>query len=91
MVKQSKTSGKKIIDVIVECIYNGEKTKAFRVDLKEGVFLVIDYTDRSSSKKDTEVYWDRYIQFIPDHHAEYKLADKAVSEFLKQKPKQKNA
>lgn len=87
MVKQSKTSDKKIVDVIVECIYNGKTTKAFRVDIKEGVFLVIDYTDRSSSKRDTEVYWERYTQNIPNHHAEYKLADKVVADYLKRKHK----
>lgn len=87
MVKQSKTSDKKLVDVIVECIYNGKKTKAFRVDIKEGVFLVIDYTDRFSSKKDTEVYWERYTQAIPAHHSEYKLANKVVEDYLKQKQK----
>jgi hypothetical protein len=90
MVKQSKSSNKKFVDVVVECVYESKKVKAYRVDIKEGIFLVIDYTDRSVSKRDTEVYWDRYIQVIPDHNNEYKLADKAVTDFLKQKSKQKN-
>jgi len=87
MTKQTQTSGKQLLDVRTECVYDGPETKAFRVNIKEGCFLVVDYKNRFGSEPDTEVFWDRYIEPVANHTTEFKAADKVVSEFLKRKPK----
>lgn len=85
MTKSAFTSSKQVQDVAVEVLYSSDKVKAFKVSIKEGVFTVIDYTDRFSKTPDTEVYYQRYNDPVAKHTAEFKAADKYVTEYLRRK------
>jgi hypothetical protein len=86
MTQQTTTSNKQLVDVRVECIHD-KNVKVFNVNIKEGSFLVIDYTDRFGLEPDTEVFWSRYIDQVSNHTSEYKAATKAVENFLNKKSK----
>lgn len=62
-----------------ECLHDNTKsgTRAFKVKIKEGIFTVINYTN-----KDTEIYWLHGTVLVNPHSDEYKAANKAVSSFL---------
>lgn len=84
---KSSVSDKQILDVCVECLHESKKVKAFKVSVKEGVFTVIDYTDRFGAKPDTEIYYSRYNDLISPNSKEYKTVNQHVTNFLKSRKK----
>ena len=82
-IKLSKVS-KQYLDVQVTPLYESKNVKAYEVINKSGIFTVIDYKDRFSSSKDTEVYYTRYNEAVSKNSSEFKLADQAVSDYIKQ-------
>lgn len=86
MTTQSqKTSSKQFLDVQVEALYDKNNTKAFKVCIKEGKFIVIDYTDRFSKNPDTEIYWESGTWPVQHYTEQYKIANKTVTDYLKRK------
>lgn len=84
MTTQSqKTSNKQFLDVQVETLYKKKNTKAFKVCIKEGKFIVIDYNDRFGKNPDTEIFWESGTWPVQHYTAQYKAANKAVTDFLK--------
>ena len=86
MTTQSqKTSTKQFLDVHVELLYEKNNTKAFKVGIKEGKFIVMDYKDRFSKNSDTEIFWEYGMFQLQNYTSQYKAADKSVTDFLKRK------
>lgn len=77
------TSSKKLLDVQVETIYDRSQIKAFKVRIKEGKFIVIDYKDRFAKNPDTEIFWEHGMVQLAVHLLEYKAANKVITEHLK--------
>lgn len=82
---KSSVSSKQILDVSVECIHESKNVKVFKVSAKEGVFTVLDYTDRFGNKPDTEIYYARYNDQISPNSKEYKAVNQHVTNYLKSK------
>jgi hypothetical protein len=80
-----KTSTKQFLDVQVEVLYDKNDTKAFKVGIKEGKFIVMDYKDRFSKNPDTEIFWEYGMFQLQNYTSQYKSADKTVTDFLKRK------
>lgn len=80
-----KTSTKQFLDVQVETLYEKNNTKAFKVCIKEGKFIVMDYNDRFSKAPDTEIFWESGTWPVQQHHSQYKIVDKTVSDYLRRK------
>ena len=88
MIKNTnKVSNKQVLDVNVEQLYNKKGVKAFKVSIREGTFIVVDYIDRFSKEPDTEIYWERYIDIVRPNTSEYRAANSHVTTFLLQKKK----
>lgn len=86
MTTQSqKTSNKEFLDVQVEPLYEKAGTKAFKVRIKEGKFIVIDYKDRFSKTPDTEIFWESGTWPVQHFTEQYKIANKTVTDYLKRK------
>ena len=86
MTTQSqKTSTKQFLDVHVELLYEKNNTKAFKVGIKEGKFIVMDYKDRFSKNSDTEIFWEYGMFQLQNYTSQYKAADKSVTDYLKRK------
>jgi len=83
--QNSNVSSKKLLDVHIEPLHESKKIKAFKINIKEGKFIVLDYKDRFSKNPDTEIFWEHgYVQ-LSQFSSEFKAADKAVNDFLKRK------
>ena len=86
MTTQSqKTSSKQFLDIQVETLYNTNNIKTFKVSIKEGKFIVMDYKDRFSKISDTEIFWESGTFQLQPHTKEYKAVDKVVTDFLRKK------
>jgi hypothetical protein len=84
MTTQSqKTSNKQFLDVQVELLYNKKDTKAFKVCIKEGKFIVIDYKDRFGKSPDTEIFWESGTWPVQHFTEQFKVANKTVTDYLK--------
>ncbi len=80
----TKKASKQILDVTVINLYDTNGIKAFKVDIKEGKFIVIDYKDRFGKTPDTEAYWESGTWPVAKHTSQYKAIEKAINSFLKQ-------
>jgi hypothetical protein len=80
---KSSASSKQILDVSVICLHESNKVKAFKVSIKEGEFIVLDYSDRFGKTPDTEIYYARYTDFMSPNSKEYKVVNQHVTNFLK--------
>lgn len=90
MLKTSKTkeSNKQVIDTQVELLYESSKVQAFKVTIREGVFTVIDYTDRKKVlKADTEVYYARYNDVVKETTSEFKKVNSLVNTYVNSRRK----
>lgn len=86
MTTQSqKTSPKQFLDIRVEILHEKNNTKAFKVGIKEGKFIVMDYADRFSKNPDTEIFWEHGMFQLQHYTPQYKAADKTVTDYLKRK------
>lgn len=86
MTTQSqKTSSKQFLDVQVEQLHDKKNVKAFKVNIKEGKFIVMDYKDRFSKNPDTEIFWEHGMFQVPHYTSQFKAANKVVTDFLKRK------
>lgn len=83
--QNSNVSSKKLLDVRIEPLHESKKVKAFRVHIKEGKFIVIDYKDRFGPTPDTEIFWESSTYPINKTTNDFKAADKVVTDFLKKK------
>lgn len=84
MTAQSqKTSTKQPLDVQVEMLHDTSTTKVFKVCIREGKFIVMDYSDRFSKNPDTEIFWEHGMFQLQHYTSQYKAADKVVTDFLK--------
>jgi len=79
------TSNKKLLDVQIETIHSDSGIKAFKVRIKEGKFIVVDYKDRFAKNPDTEIFWEHGMVQLAPHFSEYKAATKVVTDHLKGK------
>ncbi len=75
---------KQCLDVNVTPLYESSNVKAYEVTNNNGSFTVVDYKDRFSSSRDTEIYYSRYTDPVSKNTSEFKLADQAVSDYIKQ-------
>jgi hypothetical protein len=83
--ESKKTSNKQFSDVQIEQLYDKKNVKAFKVHIKEGKFIVMDYKDRFSKNPDTEIFWEHGMFQLQHYTSQYKAADKSVRDFLKYK------
>lgn len=83
--ESQKLSNKQFLDVQVETLYEKNNTKAFKVCIKEGKFIVVDYNDRFGKNPDTEIYWESGTWPVQKHHSQHKIVDKTVTDYLKRK------
>lgn len=81
----SNVSDKKLLDVQVELLYDKKQTKAFKVHIKEGKFIVIDYKDRFGKNPDTEIFWETSTFQLLHFKPEYKIVNRIIDNFLKKK------
>lgn len=80
-----KTNIRQTADTKIEVLYDKNSIKAFKVTIKQGRFIVIDYKDRFDKKSDTEVFWESGLIKILPHTNEYKIVDKIITNFIKSK------
>ena len=66
----------------LQCIYSSDKITAYELDIKEGVFLVLDY---HSKELDFEIYWARYVESVCKGSSEYKAVYKIMQKHLERK------
>ncbi len=83
--QNTNLSSKKLLDVHIEPLHESKKVKAFKVHIKEGKFIVIDYKDRFMAYPDTEIFWEHGTCQVSQFTNEFKAANKAVNDFLKKK------
>ena len=81
--KSNSKSNKQILDINVECIKDKDTLKVFRVHIKEGKFIVVDYKNRFGVNADTEIFWESGAHQLNPTSSEYKAANKAVTDYLK--------
>ena len=78
-----KSNSREIPDTKIETLYETPSIKAFKVTIKQGRFIVVDYKNRFDKKPDTEMFWESGAIQIPPHASEYKLVDKIVTNYIK--------
>jgi len=83
--RKKTSSSKQILDVQVEHIYSSKAVNVFKVNIKEGIFTVLDYKDRFSKSPDTEIYYSRYTDSVSPNSKEFKAANQVVTNFLQNK------
>ncbi len=83
--RKKTSSSKQILDVQVEHIHSSKAVNVFKVNIKEGIFTVLDYKDRFGKSPDTEIYYSRYTDSVSPNSKEYKAANQVVTNFLQNK------
>jgi hypothetical protein len=68
--------------VRVSILFKNRKMKVFSVETPKGNFTVIDYADRKSVKRDTEIYYTEHTDQVKPHTEEYKMVNSYVDDFL---------
>lgn len=69
----------------IEIIYDKAPTTVYKVHVKQGRFIVIDYKNRLDKQPDTEIFWESGAIKIMPYANEYKIVDKLVTSFIKTK------
>ncbi len=78
-----KYNSRQIADTKIETLHDKPPMKVFKVTIKQGRFIVIDYKNRFDKKPDTEVFWESGAIPILPHAPEYKLVDKIITSHIK--------
>lgn len=69
----------------IEVLYSKSPITAYKVSIKQGRFIVMDYKDRLSKQPDTEIFWESGVIKILPHSNEYKIVDKIITNYVKTK------
>ena len=72
-------------EVKIDIVYDKSPITVFKVNIKQGRFIVIDYKNRFDKQPDTEIFWESGVIKMLPHANEYKIVDKIVTNYVKSK------
>jgi hypothetical protein len=80
-----KSNNRQNSETKIEVLYSKAQLTAYKVSIKQGRFIVMDYKDRLSKQPDTEIFWESGVIKILPHSNEYKIVDKIITNYVKTK------